>query len=556
MIFRYLPLFALAAAALAQAPAEQKPAVIEGMVVNSITQEPLRKVELTLSNGQIAKEVAAMAEQVSPGALPPGTKVSTMTLGAVTDAAGKFRFEQVAPGAYWLTAKKPGFADGKYPEGGGSTGLQVSAGQELKGVEIRMVPNGTVSGRVLDEDGEPVPMCMVTALAYRYQHGRRRLMPADVGQTNPRGEFTLGRLTPGQYMISANVMRMPGLSTSAPPPADGSPETGYVATYYPAAVDASQAQKIDVAAGAELTGFNITLQKAQVVRVKGRLTDANGAPIKAAQLMVVGGAGAFNMSASAVNDPEGKFEITGVQPGTYTIMTMQMQGGAPKISMQPLVVPERGLENVSLGAPPEATITGQLVVAGDAKPNLKDFSVTLTPGETIAVMPAYGRVDETGAFKIEHVAGVPYDVELPLPEGTYIKSVLFNDREKLGQTIDCTGLTSGTLRVVLGTDGGQVTAHVTRDDKPAPKAIVVLLPADPARRFPEAVRTGTSDQSGSVTLKNVPPGSYLAFAWEKVEADAWYDPDFVKKVETGAPSVSVGPKEQKDVQLSLIPAGK
>jgi hypothetical protein len=85
---------------------------------------------------------------------------------------------------------------------------------------------------------------------------------------------------------------------------------------------------------------------------------------------------------------------------------------------------------------------------------------------------------------------------------------------------------------------------------------VVLVPADPNRRFPEAVRRSPSDEKGRLTLKDVPPGDYLAFAWEKVEEGAWYDPDFLKTVQSQAVKVRIGPKATEKVELKLIPAAR
>src|ERR1035437_8576317 len=127
--------------------------------------------------------MAAMMKQFGGNATEM-PKVSTKTLTATTDAAGKFRFENVPPGTYWLTAKKVGFGDGSYkPKAAAARAgesLRLSPGQELKEVDFRLVPRGTVSGRVLDEDGEPLPSAMVSALAYHFMHGHRRLLPADM----------------------------------------------------------------------------------------------------------------------------------------------------------------------------------------------------------------------------------------------------------------------------------------------------------------------------------------------------------------------------------------
>jgi hypothetical protein len=96
---------------------------------------------------------------------------------------------------------------------------------------------------------------------------------------------------------------------------------------------------------------------------------------------------------------------------------------------------------------------------------------------------------------------------------------------------------------------------LSREDKPVPNATVVLLPAEPNRRFPDTVRTATADDAGHVTLKDVPPGNYIAFAWEEVEDGIWFDADFVT-AQTQAGRVQIGPKAKEQMELSLIPASK
>ena len=558
MSFRCAALFLLGVAACAQPPAEPKPATVEGTILNSVTKAPLRKVDVTLSDSDVDEVTAAMMAKFKTGGSATETpKGATRTLSSTTDAAGKFRFENVPPGTYWLTAKKAGYGDGKYPEKGEDS-VRLTSGQELKQADLHMVPFATLSGRVLDEDGEPHPSAMVSALTYSFASGHRSLAPKDVAQTNNKGEFSLGKIPPGHYYLCADAMRMDLGAKTAPPPADGLPETAYVGTYLPNSIDVAMAQKLDVAAGAELAGLNIRLQKSKVVRVSGKLTDAGGEPIKTAQIMLMAGGGRVgSMSMTMVNDPEGKFELTKLQPGTYSAITVQMQGTSPKMSMQTLVVPDHSVENVVLGAHRDVTIKGTVVLDGDAKVSLERFSIGLMSSEGVAVMPVFGHADKSGAFTLEGVTPAAYDLTLPVsPAGTYVKSVTFNDRESLGHVLDCSAITAGTLGIVLGTDGGKVTGRVSRDDKPAPNATVVLLPADPSRRFPATVRHGVSDGTGKIELDDVPPGDYLAFAWEEVEDGAWFDADFVKAAQSQAVKVQVGPKATEEIQLKLLPGAK
>jgi hypothetical protein len=225
--------------------------------------------------------------------------------------------------------------------------------------------------------------------------------------------------------------------------------------------------------------------------------------------------------------------------------------------MQPLVVPAEGLDNVQLGAQPEGTVQGNIMVAGDDKVALKGLRVMLAGGEDAPSMPAFATASEAGDFVVKKLAAAPYNLTLPhLPDGTYLKSVQLGGHERLGQTLDFSAGFAAPVQIVLGTDGGEFEATVSRDDKPVADATVVLLAADPNGRFSETTRTGESDSAGHVKIKDVPPGDYVAFAWEEVEEGEWLDAGFLKPFDNQATRVRIQPKGHEKAQLAAIPAAK
>src|ERR1035441_2464558 len=128
-------LFVCAALAqTAQTPSESKPAVVEGKVVNSVTGESIRKAELTLTTSQMPDGFEAMAVQLGLDAdamdAAPRAKGPKKTFTASTDSGGKFKFERIDPGDYYLPVKHAGFMDETYkPMGRDSEGrLRLSAG--------------------------------------------------------------------------------------------------------------------------------------------------------------------------------------------------------------------------------------------------------------------------------------------------------------------------------------------------------------------------------------------------------------------------------------------
>ena len=63
---KFLCIVSLAAVALAQTPSEPKPAAVEGKIVNSLTGEPIRKAELTLTTS-LFDGMAGMGVDIATG---------------------------------------------------------------------------------------------------------------------------------------------------------------------------------------------------------------------------------------------------------------------------------------------------------------------------------------------------------------------------------------------------------------------------------------------------------------------------------------------------------
>jgi len=547
-----------AVAALAQTLSEPKPAVVEGKVMNSVTGEAVRKAELTLTTDLMPDNFAEMAAQLGldtgAASAVPKPKEPKKTFTATSDAAGKFRFDHVEPGDYFFTVKHAGFVDLNYKSSGPGRSdgmLHLKAGQELPDVELRLVPQGAAAGKVIDEDGDPVANAMVTAEAVSFSSGRRRLQMTDSAMSNDRGEFRLGKLPPGRYYIAAEVINLNPMGSVPPPPKDGQPETGYVCTYFPKATDSSLAEAVDVKAGVDVPGLTIQLQKSRVVRVKGQAVGEDGKPLKGAQIMLMAGGRPGSMRMVMVNDPEGKFELANVTPGTYMAMVMQLQDR--KMVQQPLIVPNENLSDVKLGTVAEGSLQGRVNVMGDGKVALKGLAIMLGGDEDSPVMPVSAVADESGAFLLKKVLSASYQLNVQnVPAGAYLKSVLWNGKEKLGEPFDFSAGAAGELQVFLGTDGGAFDAKVSRGDKPISDATVVLLPEDPSRRNPETTRSESTDEAGHVAFKDVPPGDYLAIAWEKVEDGDWFDPAVVKAA--GGVRVAIAPKDSQHMDLKAVPA--
>src|SRR5580704_9949346 len=212
-IFAALAMFAVILRAQAPAP---KPGTVEGVVTNSVTGEPLKKAAVRL------------AEKYT----------------AMTDAVGHYRFDNVTPGNYLVTADKGGFqtTSGTPPQ------VTVAEGQTVKDVALKLLPLATVSGHVFDQDGEPIPRAQVAVLRYFYGLARKQLNPVAFAQSNDLGEFEALNLPPGRYYFQVTPPQPP---RNIPPHTRWShPEEAYPVTFHPNAREVAQATATDVATGA------------------------------------------------------------------------------------------------------------------------------------------------------------------------------------------------------------------------------------------------------------------------------------------------------------------
>ena len=141
---------------------------IAGKVLNAITGEPVRKATVTLQPAGAQGGQGGAPAGAGPQAQGGGAPARAISTG--TDNTGAFVFENVNAGNYRLSGEKTGFIRTNF--GGRSTGaigsqLAVSSGSAIADVIVRITPQGIVSGRVLDEDGEPIEGVAVQLLAQR-----------------------------------------------------------------------------------------------------------------------------------------------------------------------------------------------------------------------------------------------------------------------------------------------------------------------------------------------------------------------------------------------------
>lgn len=532
-------------AASQQSASLPKPkATISGNVIDAVTGKPLKKVWI------VARK---LQDRQAP-------------YGAVTNAEGNFTIKDLDAGRYTLSATRTGYVSQQYGQRTGGRGgmpLNAESGGEFKDIKFKLQPGGVIYGRMVDEDGEPVSNVQMMLMRYAYVEGEKRLSPAQGARTDDRGEYRIFGLPTGKYYLSASVRGMFGGEAVT---GTGPAEEGYAPIFYPGVTDLAQAQAIEVKAGNEERA-DLTFTPTRTYRVRGRLMDGKtGEPAKNANLSLMRkgqffGFGFMGGFTAQVSPTDGKFEIRGVPPGSYTLTAFQWLGDGEGTSARlDVEVGDTDVDNVSMTTQPGRTFSGTLRLEGTPPADFKLTSLNVwlqsPQGPSMYMGPSRGAVKEDGTFQVKNLVEEDYAVRVSgLGPDMYVKSSKVGGDDVRETGFNPAKAKGNSLDIVVSTNAAQLDGVVTQDGNPFGGARVVLVPEHTGRGKPEPARAGISDQQGKFVLRGIRPGKYRLYAFEDFEPGAQDDPEYMKRFRNEGESIEFSEGGRATRTLKAIPAG-
>lgn len=551
-------------ATIAQQPAseaedaEKKLATVGGRLTDANSGEPVRKATLSLM--QMPSGGGSMTGP------PPATAVTS-------DSEGKFSFTKIEPGTYMLTAEKTGYVRQQYGSRGGQFGgstIVVKAGDKFASLDFKLPRQAVITGKVLDEDGEPVPNAMVGTMRLQ-PFGHQPQMMGSQG-TNDLGEFRVANLTPGKYFIRVQKGGFFGPQVSAASADDkkNEPRLDYLPTYYPNATDVASAAPIVVTSGQQVDGVNVQLKKGRVYQVSGKI--AGIAPGTRTQISLQERTNArssmgFAFGGGTSAKPDGSFLLPSVQPGTYNLIVMNYDSGRPGVvARTEVTVSNANVENVNISAGSPIDITGRVIPDKSEDSNNNDPATNKLSGQVSAMsashMPNFGppaRIQDDGTFKL---TGVSRDKFLftvfALPADQYVKSVMAGSVDITETGLDLSAAESAPpIEIRLSAKGASVDGTVVdKDGKPVIGSMVWMRPQpyDPDKASVSMfTKSTTTDQTGHFAIKAIAPGEYRLYAWESYISLGGVDPEQLKPFEKNAPTIKLKESAHETVELKINP---
>jgi hypothetical protein len=513
-------------------------AVIRG-IVTSDAGAPVRRAQVRANAGGM-----------------PGARV------ALTGADGRFELRDLPAGRWMLSASKPGFVTqrlGQRRPNETVSELQLADGQKVDGANFSLLRGGVINGRVADDFGDPVANARVTVQRRQMFEGTRRLVAVGVtDETDDTGAFRLYGLAPGDYYVSArsraNPLEQPG-DTS-----------GFAPTYYPGTGNASEAQRVTVGAGEEVS-IGFSLLPVRLVRISGTAVSQSG-DVGGGMVQLVsadGGEGALTAMGGGIQN-DGSFLIPNVPPGSYVLnarsgIGRRGRGAAGRggteveIGSLPVVVGDADVTGVAVTLTRGASIAGTVVKEGTAPITLSNLRIMArplrnAPGQSVAA----SGVNATGSFQLSTLSGtIALRVE-NLPAQWTVKSVVVGSADVTDGVFEVRGTEQITnARIVISDRVSELNGTVSLGNEARAAAVIAFAEDADRWTFPTRyVRMVRADAEGRFTLRGLPGATYLAAAVDSLEDGEWQDPEFLERLREAASRVTLREGETKTVPLPLL----
>jgi protocatechuate 3,4-dioxygenase beta subunit len=494
------------------APAKAAGAVVRGTVVDGASGKPLAMVRMRLAT-------------VKPGAAPDHFTRS--------DPDGRYEFRDVAPGPVVITASKARYVTlqhGQAPPATSGRPIEIRAGALLEDLDFALPRASAITGRIVDEFGEPLEHAQVSAMRPRYVNGRRQFASIASANTNDNGEYRIAALQPGRYYVVA-AERGAGFGASM------EADIGFLRTAYPAATTIDGAHAVEVRPGLDTQGVDIALLPASAATVTGLVLGRDGQPASGAWavLQAVGAGPGAGLGGDMRTGADGRFAFPRVIPGRYEL---HVRGNAkPEGAVVPLTIADDIDMVVPLGS---GRMTGRVVPPEGATEPAKAVNILVEPvSETNTFGAGFGGTPrEDWTFEFDFLIG-PRVIRGPrLPDGWFIRGVYADGKDVTDEIFIFRGneVVSG-LEIVLTAEAAEVSGTIAgADGQPCGACTAVVFAEDSARwRHPSRfIQAGKPDQQQVFRIRGLPPEQYLVAAVEEVEDGEWLEPEFLDRLRSRA----------------------
>lgn len=479
----------------------------------------------------------------------------------ITAPDGTFSFKPGRLARFMVGVKKDGYNVG----GANNEPLSLAELDEKSPVQtIRMslIRPGSLTGRVIDRDGNPVANLRVgidTGL-----EARERLPGAIAAVTNSEGVFVAENLLPNPYIVRISPTTRDEDAAREGEELAAFNEDGFKAidedvelSYWPGGLPSpEQVLPVTVAGGAIANAGTITIRKVPYYRVR---VTYNGecAPnerwIYRLGLPVNGLVPGPEHYASCRKDGL----LTRLAPGSYRLAIWSGRD-IDRWALTSFTISDRNIE-LPLDFREPATVTGRVSTppGGPGLAKLGPVQILLRSSESLPSGKPYAEAKD-GKFSFDKIPWKAQWISVSVQNsGTYVKEIRYNGLPLRSQALEVSN--GATLDIVV--DEGAATLNLILKNGEAPAfGLAMLVPASmtglppiraPFEPFLFMNQTGASD--GRINFFHVPPGDYRLLTASTSLSEQFLDgdgSDLAARLQQ-APTITLGRGEQKSMEVQL-----
>jgi len=478
-----------------------------------------------------------------------------------TDNEGRFELAGLDAGRYTLAVRKAGFVPSTYGArhaGEPPIAIELEPGGRAE-VTVRLARSAGISGRILDQYGEPMEGVLVGAERLIRSDGRLTTRSAGSTTTDDRGEYRIGALAASRYVVNAYVNRGGENVMFFSADADGAvmqemlsriPGVSQVRTYFPGVIGLADAEPIEVGAGEERSSVDFSVPaEAAIPALTISFFDAQGKAVPGEATLTNPGSAIQRFVPMLARNPKIAAHI---EPGTWTVLAR----GAAGVGMTEVSVGS-GDASVSVTLGKGGRASGRVETDGAPLPGMRLAISAMYPGEIGSVSRWGGTVTTRadGTFQLPDLLGPTTLQVVNPPRGWAMKAMLYNGRDlsdapiafKAGTAID-------GIRVLMTNRTATLAgAAVDSQGTPVGDYSVLLFPADRALSARRYARWARPNQQGRFAIDDVLPGDYLAIAVADVDDSQWQNADYLDRFRAAATKLTLAESETQSLTMTLAP---
>jgi len=488
-----------------------------------------------------------------------------------TDGSGRFTFEGLPAGTYDLRANKPGLGNAVYgADSVRELGDEITLGDgEVHGdVKLRFLRSGSISGRVIDQEGEPAVSISVMLLRPGRNLGERTLLNNQYAMTNDRGEYKFSTVDPGAYYLFCNPNNQPGRALSL---------DLAVSQYYGGARNSKDAAPVNLRGGEVLAGIDFHLTTEHPAKITGRVTGvpamdppADGPIQEFSGRFHRGGGQNVTIDLGPADDnqnnwgtgvgaqaPDYHFELPEVVSGRYRIQA-SVRVKDKTYSARQIIDAHEGINDTVLTMVPAVELKGHLKVEGPAANPLESFTITLNEAGSGQRGGNYSaQVKKDGSFAIPDVPPGEWLLNInPNPGGLFDKSVRLGDKDFLFQRLEIPPGLDAPLNILLSSNTAAITGEIEAEGSEVKRAGILLEPVGKLHTFTRFYYSALADDDGKFKLTGVAPGKYKIFALQKIATTSYRNPESADLLDALGEEVDMTEGAKIELHPKLIPEEK